>query len=184
MSYHRPLLCRVPRDALSENLGSGTLLGSFDIRDDLETASKLARVQYFAAGQANETMLETESKRGSSPGRLFRPGTEVRYLRDEMRKIGRLTNEGSLAEAREACAALMFDFQAIIVGRPHLAWQFADLLGQCGAAGLSRRFQVAAGFSSGGVPRPARSVNSPRPTQSVAASSAPSRVFMGELATD
>jgi hypothetical protein len=138
-------------------------------------------VQYFAVGQANETMLETDLKREPAPGHPFRPGTEVRYLREEIRRIGRLTNAGLLAEAREACAALMFDFQAVIVGRPHLAWQFAELLGQCGAAGLSRRFQVAAGLSSAGVPRPIGRTTSQPP---VTAGSSPTRALIGELTTD
>jgi hypothetical protein len=129
-------------------------------------------------------MLETDLQRESPPGHPFRPGTDVRYVRDEMRRIGRLTNVGGLAEAREACAALMFDFQVIIVRRPHLAWQFAQLLGRCGAVGLSTRFQVAAGFNRIGVPRPAESVGSSAATASVPSDSWPERVLMGELTTD
>jgi hypothetical protein len=102
-------------------------------------------VQYFAVGQANETMLETNLKRETLPGHPFRPGTDLRYVRDEMRRIGRLTDAGSRAEAREACAALMFDFQVIIVSRPHVSWRFGELLGRCGATGLSKRFQTASG---------------------------------------
>jgi len=157
---------------------AGTLPHSFDNRDAPETASKLAFVQYFAVGQANETMVETGSKR-EFPGPPFRPGTDVRYLREEVRRISRLTNAGSLAEAREACAALMFDFQVIIVGRPHLAWQFAELLGRCGATGLSRRFQAAAGFNSIRAPSLAERVRSQRPPQS-----SPACVLMSELTTD
>src|SRR5690242_11580472 len=129
-------------------------------------------------------MSETDLKRESPPGHLFRPGTEVRYVRDEMRRIGRLTNAGSLTEAREACAALLFDFQVIIVGRPHLAWQFAELLGRCGATGLSRRFQVAAGLNASGMPGRAACVGSPRPSQSVAAGSSSAAAYVGELTTD
>jgi hypothetical protein len=136
-------------------------------------------VQYFAVGQANETMVETGKKRETPPGPPFRLGTDVRYLREEMRRISRLTNAGSLAEAREACAALMFDFQVIIVGRPHLAWQFAELLGRCGATGLSRRFQAAAGFNSTRAPSLSERVRSQRPPQS-----SPACVLMGELTTD
>jgi len=166
---------------LREYLGGGSLPGSFDNDDVYETVAKPALVQYFAVGQANETMSETDLKRESPPGHLFRPGTEVRYVRDEMRRIGRLTNAGSLAEAREACAALMFDFQVIIVGRPHLAWQFADLLGRCGATGLSRRFQVAAGFSSARAPQPVEPVDPPRPPQPVSAGASRARVLAGGL---
>ena len=126
-------------------------------------------------------MLETNVKRDLPLDRPIRPGTEVRYVRDEMRKIGRTTDAGSLAEAREACAALMFDFQVIIVGRPHLAWQFADLLGRCGATGLSRRFQVAAGFSSARAPQPVEPVDPPRPPQPVSAGASRARVLAGGL---
>jgi hypothetical protein len=128
-------------------------------------------------------MLETDLQQ-KSPGHPFRPGTDVRYVRDEMRRIGRLTNAGALAEAREACAALMFDFQVIIVRRPHLAWQFAELLGRCGATGLSSRFQVAAAFNRVGMPRPAARVDSSATKASAPASSSPGRVLMGELTTD
>jgi len=169
---------------LQQKLRGGTLPGSFDDQDVLETAAKLALVQYFAVVQANETMSETNLQRGSQPGQLFRPGTEVRYVRDEMRRIGRLINAGSLAEAREACAALMFDLQVIIVGRPHLAWQFAELLGRCGATGLSRRFHVAAGFGSAGAPRPVERVNSQPTPQPVSARSSRPRVLAGGLTPD
>jgi hypothetical protein len=128
-------------------------------------------------------MLEPDLERGPHPGHPFLLGTDVRYVRDEMRRIGRLANAGSMAAAREACAALMFDFQVIIVGRPYLAWQFADLLGRIGATGLSRRFQVARGLNRIGVPRPAEPVNSAA-AASVPASSSPARLLMGELTTD
>ncbi len=128
-------------------------------------------------------MSETDLQRGPRPGRPFPPGADVRYVRDEMRRIGRLANAGSLAEARAACAALMFDFQVIIVGRPHLAWQFAELLGRIGATGLSRRFQIATGFNRIGVARPADPVNSPA-AGSVSANSSPARALIGALTTD
>jgi hypothetical protein len=169
---------------LSEKLGGGTLLGSFDNRDVLETASKLARVQYFTVVQANETMIEANPKRDSHLHHPFRPGTEVRYLRDEMRRVGRLADAGSLVEAREACAALMFDFQVIIVGRPHLGWQFAELLGRCGATGLSRRFQIAAGIGNIGAPRPAQRVAYPWQPQSVTAGSSQTSVLISEVTSD
>jgi hypothetical protein len=129
-------------------------------------------------------MLETNVKRDLPLDRPIRPGTEVRYVRDEMRKIGRTTDAGSLAEAREACARLMFDFQVVIVSRPHVAWQFAELLGRCGATGLSRRFQIAAGFNQMDVARRSGRIDQSGPPLPTTENSSPARVLAGELTAD
>ena len=129
-------------------------------------------------------MLETIMKQDPPLGRPIRPGTEVRYVRDEMRKIGRMTDAGSLDDAREACARLMFDFQIVIVSRPHVAWQFAGLLGRCGATGLSRRFQIAVGFNQMDVARRCERLNQSGPSLPATENSSPARVLAGELAAD
>ncbi|HEY7577794.1 MAG TPA: hypothetical protein VH855_09375 [Acetobacteraceae bacterium] len=90
-------------------------------------------------------MQKTKPEHSAFAARPIAPGAELAHVRDQLRRIARLVSAGMHPEAREASAALMFEFQPIILACPQYAARFADLLRRCGAAGLSRRFQLAAG---------------------------------------
>jgi hypothetical protein len=90
-------------------------------------------------------MQNTEPEPSAFAARPVAPGAELAHVRDQLRRIARLVSAGMHPEAREASAALMFEFQAIILARPQYAARFADLLRRCSAIGLSKRFHLAAG---------------------------------------
>jgi hypothetical protein len=120
-------------------------------------------------------MQKTKPEHSAFAARPIAPGAELAHVRDQLRRIARLVSAGMHLEARETSAALMFEFQPIILRCPQYAARFADLLRRCGAVGLSRRFQLVAGddpalsfFDRGGQrPGGARATPGGRPTATV-----------------
>ena len=61
----------------------------------------------------------------------------------EIGRIMTLAEAGRMFDAREACAALLFDYQPVLAAHPMLLQRFAGVLQRCKAEQLLRRLSVA-----------------------------------------
>jgi|HubBroStandDraft_1064217.scaffolds.fasta_scaffold46848_3 hypothetical protein len=83
----------------------------------------------------------------SHPGRLhsrtFHSRDDARFVRERLASIAALADRGSNAEARGACADLLFDFQPLVAAHSDLVALCDDVLLRCGATALRFRFLLA-----------------------------------------
>jgi hypothetical protein len=76
---------------------------------------------------------------------------DVCFVRERLMSIAALADRGSHADARGACADLLFDSQPLVVAHTDLATLCDDVLLRCGATALRFRFRLAAyGEAPGG----------------------------------
>jgi hypothetical protein len=132
-------------------------------------------------GPDAETRLDVETRPGAIPDRVAKserppmvskpqitpvvsPVSQGRSVargaheavREQLRRIAALADDGQQAQAREASADLLFDFQPLIAANRDLTSLCEDVLLRCGATALRRRFLLAAyGEDSGPAVSPA-----------------------------
>jgi hypothetical protein len=73
----------------------------------------------------------------------FKSRDDARFVRDRLTSIAALADRGSHAEARGACADLLFDFQPLVAANPDLVTLCDEVLLRCGATALRFRFLLA-----------------------------------------
>jgi hypothetical protein len=83
---------------------------------------------------------------------------DLDLVRERLPGIAALAVGGRPAEAREACADLLFDFQPLITAHAGLLARTIELLGQCGATALRRRLLVAINGDEAAAPGPVISI--------------------------
>jgi hypothetical protein len=100
-------------------------------------ASKIEPVPLIASGSKSDVKL------GSTPRESTDSHTGPDLVRERLRSIEALAAAGHNAEAREASADLLFDFQPLIAAHLDLVSLCEDVLLSCGATALWRRFVLA-----------------------------------------
>jgi hypothetical protein len=100
-------------------------------------ASKIEPAPLIASGSRSDV------KFGSTSRESIGSHTGHDLVRERLRLIGALAAAGHNAEAREASADLLFDFQPLIAAHVDLVSLCEDVLLRCGATALWRRFVLA-----------------------------------------
>jgi hypothetical protein len=84
-----------------------------------------------------------QSKGVPNASRTVRFRGDANFVREHLAWIAALADRGSNAEARGACADLLFDFQPLVAAHPDLVALCDDVLLRCGATALRFRFFLA-----------------------------------------
>jgi hypothetical protein len=84
-----------------------------------------------------------QSNREPNASRTFQSRGDASFVHERLAWIAALADRGSSAEARGACADLLFDFQPLVVAHPDLVALCDDVLRRCGATALRFRFFLA-----------------------------------------
>ena len=86
---------------------------------------------------------QTLRSEGEQPGRPTECNGDLLYVAGEISRIMALAEAERADDAREAAAALMFDFQPVLEAHPALIGHFATALRRCEARQLLRRLTIA-----------------------------------------
>jgi len=88
---------------------------------------------------------------------------DLNFVRRRLARIAGLAGRGSHAEARGACADLLFDFQPLVAAYPDLIARCDDVLLRCGATALRSRFLLAVHGEAAASVMPKRQMSEPVP---------------------